>query len=280
MKLEANAIEQYIEIIDKVAVVSKVDLEDNITYVNDLFCEISGYQEDELIGNHRSQLIHKDIYTSIYDDMNFKVSQGDTWNGTLKHIAKNGLPYYVTVTSFPLFEDEDQQVIGQMTVGFVTTDVEVEKKEFHKKVRGYVQENNRKFLKARSMIDDLKKENKELELQVAKLIHNADEIEQYKIRTKADRKQIDKMEVQIRTLTKSMEEKIRAAKEKYDYYATTNTQLMERNKKLEKLNEELTHKADTAYEQIRLMQEKLDEVIHQNQTMSDVFNKEKNTPNT
>lgn len=280
MKLEANAIEQYIEIIDKVAVVSKVDLEDNITYVNDLFCEISGYQEDELIGNHRSQLIHKDIYTSIYDDMNFKVSQGDTWNGTLKHIAKNGLPYYVTVTSFPLFEDEEQQVIGQMTVGFVTTDVEVEKKEFHKKVRGYVQENNRKFLKARSMIDDLKKENKELELQVAKLIHNADEIEQYKIRTKADRKQIDKMEVQIRTLTKSMEEKIRAAKEKYDYYATTNTQLMERNKKLEKLNEELTHKADTAYEQIRLMQEKLDEVIHQNQTMSDVFNKEKNTPNT
>ena len=280
MKLDSNAIDQYIEIIDKVAVVSKVDLEDNIIYVNDLFCEVSGYQEDELIGNHRSNLIHKDISLSIYDDMNFKVSQGDTWNGTLKHNGKNGLPYYVSVTSFPLFADDEQQVIGQMTVGFVTTDVEVEKKEFHKKVRGYVQENNRKFLKARSMIDDLKKENKELELQVAKLIHNADEIEQYKIRTKADRKQIDKMEVQIRTLTKSMEEKIWAAKEKYDYYATTNTQLMERNKKLEKLNEELTHKADTAYEQIRLMQEKLDEVIHQNQTMSDVFNKEKNTPNT
>ncbi len=275
MKFDPNTLQQYTEIINKVAVVSKVDLEDKIVFVNDLFCEISGYQEEELIGNHRSYYINKESHTSHYDDMNFHVSQGDTWHGTLKQISKNGLPYYLNVTSFPLRENNDDTITGQISIGFITTDVEVEKKEFHKKVRGYVQENNRKFLKARSMIDDLKKENKELELKVMKLLHNAEEIEEYKKRTRADRNQIATMEEQIKVLNATVEEKIRIAKEKYDHYAGKNTELMERNKKLEKQNQELIHKADTAYEQIREMQTKMDEVIEQNKIMSDVFEKEK-----
>lgn len=279
MKLDPKAIDQYIEIINKVAVVSKVDLEDKFTYVNELFCETSGYQEEELLGNQRSNLIHKETFASTYEKMNFSVSQGETWHGTLKQVSKNGLPYYINVTSFPLHANEDEQITGQMIVGFITTDIEEERIAFNKKVRGYVQENNRKFLKARSMIDELKKDNKDLERQVAKLLYVEQEIERYKQRTKADRKQIATMEEQIRTLNKTVEEKIRGAKEKYDYFASTNTDLMNKNKRLEKQNEELTHKADTAYEEIRDIQARLDEVVKENKRMSDVFDKEKKASN-
>ena len=41
---------RYINIIDKVAIISKTDLSGNITFANDLFCEVSGYTREEFIG--------------------------------------------------------------------------------------------------------------------------------------------------------------------------------------------------------------------------------------
>lgn len=50
-----NELQQFVDALNKSAIVSKADLKGNITYVNDKFCEISGYTEGELIANtHRT----------------------------------------------------------------------------------------------------------------------------------------------------------------------------------------------------------------------------------
>lgn len=50
----ASQLEQYKAVLDKTAVVSKTDLSGRINYVNDKFCEVSGYCVEEVLGKaHR-----------------------------------------------------------------------------------------------------------------------------------------------------------------------------------------------------------------------------------
>jgi PAS domain S-box-containing protein len=273
MKLDPQAIDQYIKIVNQVAVVSKVDLEDKITFVNELFCNTSGYSENELIGSPISTVIHKDISSKLLADMKNTTLSGSTWNGTIKKITKEGLPFYVTITSFPIY-DTNSAISEIMSVGFITTDVEQEKQQFHKKVRSYVQDNNRKFLKARSMIDDLKNEIKTLEHKLMAINRDQNELELCKKRASRDRSQINELEKQIRTLTHDVDKRIKVAKEKYDLFANENTKLAHENKKLTKENIELNDKLKASNAQIMELQNHMGNIAHKNKEMSDVFEHE------
>lgn len=49
LHLNNSLLEQYKHVVDESAIVSKTDLDGVITYVNNQFCQISGYDEEELI---------------------------------------------------------------------------------------------------------------------------------------------------------------------------------------------------------------------------------------
>ncbi|NQY92736.1 MAG: response regulator [Campylobacteraceae bacterium] len=157
---EANQnLETLLDIVNQVAIISKSDLEGNITFVNDLFCEISKYTKEELIGQKHNIIKHKDMPSEIYKHIWEDIIQGKVWRGKLKNRAKDGEPYYANANIFPIF-DHQSNVSQYIAILFLTTEEEVKNREFKKKVITQYQESKRNDFKSRKMIDDLQKQLK------------------------------------------------------------------------------------------------------------------------
>ncbi|MBF0620589.1 MAG: response regulator [Magnetococcales bacterium] len=86
------------------AIVSITDVDGRITYVNDKFCTISGFQQNELIGQNHS-LVKSDYHpVSFYEGMWRTITQGKVWHGQVKNKHKNGQPYWVAATIIPFLD--------------------------------------------------------------------------------------------------------------------------------------------------------------------------------
>ena len=92
--------------LDEHAIVSIADKYGNITYVNDKFCEVSGYPRDELIGqNHR--MLKSDVHSEkFYHELWTTISQGNVWHGKICNKRKNRGNYWVESTISPFSNDE------------------------------------------------------------------------------------------------------------------------------------------------------------------------------
>jgi aerotaxis receptor len=96
------------------AIVTKTNLKGVITYANDAFIEISGFERDELIGASQNILRHPDVPPCIFEDMWLTLKCGDTWKGVVKNRCKNGDHYWVSAFIVPV--KQDGQTTGYMSV--------------------------------------------------------------------------------------------------------------------------------------------------------------------
>ena len=91
--------------LDQHAIVSITDLEGNITYANDKFCDISGYSLPELLGqNHRivnGGVHHRSFFASLWST----ILGGKVWHGEICNLNKKGDTYWVNATIVPLLDD-------------------------------------------------------------------------------------------------------------------------------------------------------------------------------
>jgi PAS domain S-box-containing protein len=100
-----SLLHQYQEATDGSSIVSKTDLEGNITYVNDEFCKISEYSREELIGKNHNITRHPDNTDDIYRDMWDTIkNRKEMWKGTLKNISKSGKIFYVKTVIKPILD--------------------------------------------------------------------------------------------------------------------------------------------------------------------------------
>ena len=89
--------------LDTHAIVSITDIGGNIIYINDKFCEISGYTREELLGsNHR--IVNSGIYEKLFwKNMYETVSNGHAWSyKEICNRAKNGDLYWVDTSIIPI----------------------------------------------------------------------------------------------------------------------------------------------------------------------------------
>ena len=86
-------------------IVSRTDLNGNITYANDAFVEISGFARDELIGKQHNIVRHPDMPTVIFSDLWETIKKEKKWNGNVKNIRKDNGYYWVNATISGVYKD-------------------------------------------------------------------------------------------------------------------------------------------------------------------------------
>ena len=143
------------------AIISKTDLKGNITFANDFFCELSKYTRDELIGQPHNIIRHPDSPKEVFKNLWETIQAGNTWNGKIKNLAKDGSVYYVNSTVIPIFDDLGDEIIEYVGIRFLTTEDEISKREFRKKVIDNIQQSKKKELEYIGIIKELEKELKQ-----------------------------------------------------------------------------------------------------------------------
>jgi PAS domain S-box-containing protein len=102
-------LENYKKAIDHSGIISKSDRKGNITYVNKMFQEISGYSESELLGTN-----HNIVNSGLHDKKYFgnmwnTISSGKIWKGIFRNKKKDGTFYWVDSTIVPFISNGEIQ---------------------------------------------------------------------------------------------------------------------------------------------------------------------------
>lgn len=101
---------QYKFAIDEAVIVSKTDPKGIITYANDLFCKISGYSKEELVGHPHNIVRDPAMPSSAFKELWDTIKSKKTWHGIISNKAKNGKIYTVQSTIVPIL-DEDGNIV-------------------------------------------------------------------------------------------------------------------------------------------------------------------------
>ena len=101
--------EEYIYVGD--VIISQTDLQGIITFANRMFCDTSGYKASELSGKPHNIIRHPDMPKAAFEKMWDTIKSGQSWNGLVKNLRKDGLYYWVDTEILPL-KDADDKVTG------------------------------------------------------------------------------------------------------------------------------------------------------------------------
>ncbi|MDF3936286.1 methyl-accepting chemotaxis protein [Pseudomonas citronellolis] len=105
--------------------ISTTDSRGVITYTNDAFISISGFERDELVGSPHNLVRHPDVPPAVFAHMWETLKKGRPWMGIVKNRCKNGDHYWVSAYVTPIFERND--IVGYESVRVRPTAEQVER---------------------------------------------------------------------------------------------------------------------------------------------------------
>ncbi len=86
-------------------IVSRTDLSGTITYVNETFASISGYEIEELISEQHSIVRHPDMPRVIFKELWQSIQAQNRWQGVIKNLRKDGGFYWVKATISGVYKE-------------------------------------------------------------------------------------------------------------------------------------------------------------------------------
>jgi diguanylate cyclase (GGDEF)-like protein/PAS domain S-box-containing protein len=120
----------YTQAINQHALVSVTDPSGRIIQANDKFCEICGYNREEMLG-HDHRIINSGMHSSdFFAEMWATITRGDIWRGEICNRTKSGALYWVDSAIVPL-KDANGQIIRYISVRVDTT----KRKESEQKIQ-------------------------------------------------------------------------------------------------------------------------------------------------
>jgi len=101
-------LEQYRHLVDASAIVSKIDSRGRITYVNERFLELSGYDQQTLIGSEIQRLRHPDEPKDLAGAIWRSVLDGNKWAGIVKNRNRSGEMFVVDSSLVPILDEHNK----------------------------------------------------------------------------------------------------------------------------------------------------------------------------
>ncbi|MDX3772586.1 PAS domain-containing protein [Chromatiaceae bacterium AAb-1] len=98
-----------------VHLITTTDLQGVITFANDDFVKVSGFERQELIGQHHNVIRHPDMPKEAFADLWKTIRSGRSWSGMVKNRCKNGDFYWVNAYVTPIL-NQNGQVIEYQSV--------------------------------------------------------------------------------------------------------------------------------------------------------------------
>lgn len=262
--ITTEEVQSYIDALNKVAIVSKTDLKGNITYVNDIFCEIAQYTKDELIGKPHNIVRHPDMPKKAFEELWNNLKNGKKWQGKVKNRAKDGSEYFVNATISPLYDGLGRNIIGYIGIRFLTTDDENEKREFKKKVIVNLQNTKKKESELINKIEYLEKyidSNKYLKT----------ELEYEQMRSLKLVNQLNHYEKDMQQIEERNNHLITNSNLKISQVSKGKIELKEKNKKLSNLAKIQKKQIEDNNELIQSLENKLSEQAKKIEDLMDVI---------
>ena len=184
-------LENYLEAVDHVALIFRMNDEGNITFGNSSFLEASSYTKDELENLNLTDLMHSDIQKDAIDKTWEFIRKGEVWSGNTKFITKEKEVFYLKNTIFKIKINSKFEYI---TIGFSTTKESTEKREFQKKLVKSIQEFNKREYSYKKLITELNDNIKQLESYIPRL---QQEVEDQKVKAMSKHRQLEHYEMQM-----------------------------------------------------------------------------------
>ncbi|HWJ66812.1 MAG TPA: PAS domain-containing protein [Nocardioides sp.] len=92
-------------------IVSKTDPQGRLTYVNDLFVDISGYRESDLLGKPHNIIRHPEMPRAVFELLWRQISSGTEIFAYVVNLSADGSHYWVLAHVTPTF-DQRGGIVG------------------------------------------------------------------------------------------------------------------------------------------------------------------------
>ena len=224
--IKQKELETYTNIIENIAVISKTDTKGIITYVDDAFCNVTGYTKEELIGQNHNIVRHPENPKEIYENLWSIIQSGQIWEGKVRNIDKFGNTWYAKSTIVPIYDSENNEIIEYIAIRFVITQEQEEKRELSsklikntisfKKQISMLEQQITKLEKQISfqnnMINDYKIKIEKINQSKNKLLSQITEYEHHDIHSESNRlnmlkKKNEELQMRLKTIEKLKEDK-------------------------------------------------------------------------
>ncbi|MGA1938942.1 response regulator [Arcobacter sp. YIC-310] len=210
-------IKNYIKAVDKVALIYKMNDNGDITYMNEGMLDVSKYTKEEIKNINFNDLIHPDIPKKHIEETWHDIREDKLWKGNTKFISKDDEVFYLNNTIFKIRNIDDS--IEYITIAFLTTQENLKKRDFQKKVLLNIKEANRKEFSLKKEIDQLRNELFMLRASVSDNSQSNLDVLTNKIKSKE--KQIASYEEQITELNNKYNNMLVSKKQEVEHHVNS-----------------------------------------------------------
>jgi PAS domain S-box-containing protein len=92
-------------------IMSKTDLYGTIEYANEVFVDVCGYEDYELMAQPHNIVRHPDMPKVVFKVLWENIQKGNQFHGIVKNLAKSGR-YYWVITNFEYSRDENGNIVN------------------------------------------------------------------------------------------------------------------------------------------------------------------------
>lgn len=277
---QTKELAQYKAILDNENLVIETSIEGKILYVNDLYCEITGFSKEELIGESNSLIRHPETTDIVAKELWKTISSGNPWHGKMKNLSKEGDTFYVKQTVIPIF-NKNQIVEKYMAIGFLITEDEKEKqtlKRFIMQQKGekvqlehkYQAKLNIELQKAlkNAHSGDINKQN-----QLVELVNDLEiELKINRDKYNDEKSRMLSMENKLKNANHKLETMQGGYQDRIDQLYKRSQTSVDKFESYQQQNMILENKLEKAQESVNLMQENIDEYRKRIDELTDLVN--------